>query len=101
MAQIDEMRLAVRVARMYYQWDMKQSDIAKRLGLSQPTISRLLQQAKQSGIVRISVTIPQGCYTELEEELLRRYRLRHAGVVDCSSVQNDRMIARDNCGAVS
>ena len=101
MAQIDEMRLAVRVARMYYQWDMKQSDIAKRLGLSQPTISRLLQQAKQSGIVRISVTIPQGVYTELEEELLRRYRLRDAVVVDCSSDQDDRMIEREIGGAAA
>ena len=101
MAQIDELRLAVRVARMYYQWDMKQSDIAKRLGLSQPTISRLLQQAKQSGIVRISVTVPQGVYTELEEELLRCYRLRDAVVVDCSSDQDDRMMEREIGGAAA
>lgn len=101
MAQIDELRLAVRVARMYYQWDMKQSDIAKRLGLSQPTISRLLQQAKQNGVVRISVTAPQGVYTELEEDLLRRYRLRDAVVVDCSSDQDDRMIEREIGGAAA
>ena len=43
MAQLDELRLTVHVARMYYEWNMKQSEIAKRLGLSQPTISRLLQ----------------------------------------------------------
>lgn len=101
MAQLDEMRLAVRVARMYYQWDMKQSDIAKRLGLSQPTISRLLQHAKQSGIVRISVTVPQGIYTELEEDLLRCYRLRDAVVVDCSSDQDDRMMEREIGGAAA
>ncbi len=95
MAQLDELRLAVRVARMYYEWEMKQSEIAKRLGLSQPTISRLLQQAKTNGIVRISVTVPQGVYTELEEELLRRYRLRDAIVVDCSSHQDERMIERE------
>jgi DNA-binding transcriptional regulator LsrR (DeoR family) len=101
MAQLDELRLAVRVARMYYEWDMKQSEIAKRLGLSQPTISRLLQQAKDSGIVRISVTVPQGVYTELEEELLRRYRLRDAIVVDCSSDKDDRMIEREIGGAAA
>jgi DNA-binding transcriptional regulator LsrR (DeoR family) len=95
MAQLDELRLAVRVARMYYEWNMKQSEIAKRLGLSQPTISRLLQQARENGIIRISVTVPQGVYTELEEELLRRYRLRDAIVVDCSSDKDDRMIERE------
>jgi DNA-binding transcriptional regulator LsrR (DeoR family) len=80
---------------------MKQSEIAKRLGLSQPTISRLLQQAKQSGIVRISVTVPQGVYTELEEELLRTYRLRDAVIVDCTSDQDDRMIEREIGGAAA
>ncbi len=95
MAQLDELRLTVRVARMYYEWNMKQSEIAKRLGLSQPTISRLLQQARENGIIRISVTVPQGVYTELEEELLRRYRLRDAIVVDCSSDKDDRLIERE------
>ncbi len=33
MTQIDELRLVVRVARMYYEWDIKQSAIAKQLGL--------------------------------------------------------------------
>ena len=58
MAQIDEMRLVVRVARMYYEWDIKQAAIARQLGLSQPTVSRLLQQAKEMGIIRISVSVP-------------------------------------------
>ena len=67
MARLDEMRLVVRVARMYYEWDMKQSAIARQLGLSQPTVSRLLQQAQSEGIIRISVNVPQGVYTDLEE----------------------------------
>jgi DNA-binding transcriptional regulator LsrR (DeoR family) len=95
MTQLDELRLAVRVARMYYEWNMKQSEIAKRLGLSQPTISRLLQQARETGIIRISVTVPAGVYTEMEEELLRRYRLRDAIVVDCSNDKDDRLIERE------
>ena len=79
---------------MYYEWDIKQSAIAQQLGLSQPTVSRLLQQAKEQGIIRISVNVPQGIYTELEEELVRLYRLRDAIVVDCSGESDERFIER-------
>ena len=94
MAQIDEMRLVVRVARMYYEWDIKQSAIARQLGLSQPTVSRLLQQAKDMGIIRISVSVPQGVYTDLEEQLVKQFRLRDAIVVDCSGESDERFIER-------
>ena len=94
MAQLDEMRLIVRVARMYYEWDVKQAAIARQLGLSQPTVSRLLQQAKEEGIIRISVNVPQGVYTDLEEQLVKQYRLRDAIVVDCSGESDERFIER-------
>ncbi len=94
MTQIHEMRLVVRVARMYYEWDMKQAAIARQLGLSQPTVSRLLQQAKDMGIIRISVNVPQGVYTDLDEQLVKRYRLRDAIVVDCSGENDERFIER-------
>lgn len=94
MAQLDELRLIVRVARMYYEWDVKQAAIAKQLGLSQSTVSRLLQHAKEQGIIRISVSVPQGIYTDLEEELVRRYRLRDAIVVDCGGDGDERFIER-------
>lgn len=92
MTQLDEMRLVVRVARMYYEWNIKQAAIANQLGLSQPTISRLLQRAKDEGIIRISVAVPQGIYTDLEEQLVKFYRLRDAIVVDCSSDSDERLI---------
>ena len=94
MTQADEVRLVVRVARMYYEWDIKQSAIAKQLGLSQPTVSRLLQQARSEGVIRISVNVPQGVYTELEEQLVKQYRLRDAIVVDCSGESDERFIER-------
>ncbi len=94
MTQADEMRLVVRVARMYYEWDIKQATIARQLGLSQPTVSRLLQQARTEGIIRISVNVPQGVYTELEEQLVKQYRLRDAIVVDCSGESDERFIER-------
>lgn len=95
MAHLDELRLIVRVARMYYQWEVKQSEIARQLGLSQPTVSRLLAEARTRGIIRTSVTVPHGIHIELEEELVRHYRLRDAIVVDCTSDDDERRIERD------
>lgn len=94
MARIDELRLIARVSRMYYEWGMRQSEIAKQLGLSQATVSRLLQRSKKEGIIRISVNMPKGVYTELEETLVKKFGLRDAIVVDCLE-DNETMIQRE------
>lgn len=94
MARIEELRLMARVARMYYENNIRQSEIAKQLGLSQATISRLFKKAKEEGIVRISVNVPQGVFSELEEEIIAKYNLRDAIVVDCMH-EDELMIQRD------
>ncbi len=94
MPRIDELRLVARVARMYYEWDMRQAEIARQLDLSQATVSRLLGRSKEEGIIRISINLPQGVYTELEETLVKKYRLRDAIVVD-SLEDNEKLIQRD------
>ena len=94
MARIDELRLISRVTLMYYEWEMRQSDIAKQLGLSQASVSRLLNRAKEEGIIRISINLPNGVYTELEEQLIKKYKLRDVIVVD-SIEDNESLIQRD------
>jgi DNA-binding transcriptional regulator LsrR (DeoR family) len=84
---------------MYYGNDMRQSEIAQQLGLSQATVSRLVKRAKQEGIVRISVNVPQGVFSELEEQIIAAYNLRDAIVVDCSH-EDEQMIQR-NIGAAA
>lgn len=94
MAKLDELRIIARVARMYYEWSMRQAEIARQLGLSQATVSRLLQRSKQEGIIRISVSVPNGVYTGLEESLVKKFSLRDAIVVDCLE-DNEQLIFRD------
>ena len=94
MARLDELRLMTRVARMYYERNMRQSDIANQLGLSQATISRLLNRSRDEGVIRISVNVPQGVYSEMEEDLVAAYDLRDAIVVDCVS-ENEQIVQRD------
>src|SRR5690606_8194919 len=70
------------------------SDIARQLGLSQATVSRLFKRAKEEGIVRISVNVPHGVFSELEEQIIAAYNLRDAIVVDCVN-EDEQMIQRD------
>ena len=82
MARIDELRLITRVARLYHEAGLKQPEIAERLRLSQPKVSRLLREAIEIGIVRISVGVPTGAFPQLEERLENRFGLQEAVVVE-------------------
>jgi DNA-binding transcriptional regulator LsrR (DeoR family) len=99
MSRIDELRMIARVARLYYEGDKRQSEIAEQLGLSQATVSRLLDRSKNEGIIRISVHMPQGVYTELEEALVMKYKLRDAIVVD--SLEDDEKIIQRDLGSAA
>lgn len=50
--------LMYSAATMYYLHDATQSEISARLGTSRATVSRLLSEARRSGIVRIEVVRP-------------------------------------------
>jgi DNA-binding transcriptional regulator LsrR (DeoR family) len=93
MARVDELRLMTKVARLYYEHDMTQPEIAAQFDLSQATVSRLLKRAKQEQIVRVTVNVPHGAYPELEEHLQERYGLKEAAVVD--SIDNGDQGLRD------
>jgi DNA-binding transcriptional regulator LsrR (DeoR family) len=85
MARVHELRLMARVARLYHERGLSQSEIARRLELSQPTVSRLLKRAADERIVRVVVTHPSGTHPELEEGLQERYGLREAMVVETAT----------------
>ncbi|MDR1833921.1 MAG: MarR family transcriptional regulator [Propionibacteriaceae bacterium] len=55
----DKLQRLEAVARMYYELDLTQAEIAKRLQVSRPFVSRLLAEAKALGIVEVRIT-PQG-----------------------------------------
>jgi len=74
-------RLMVRIARMYYEQDQRQPQIAEQLHISQAKVSRLLKRAEELGIVRVTIHEPLGGNSDLEEALVARYGLADAVVV--------------------
>ncbi|MCH6472604.1 sugar-binding transcriptional regulator [Sinomonas terrae] len=85
MADVDTQRLMIKVARLYHTHGMRQTDIAKRLQISQSRVSRLLAQAEEASIVRTVVAVPQHIHAELEEQIEARYGLSEVHVVDAVS----------------
>jgi len=84
MARIDEMRLMAKMARMYYTQGLRQTEICERLNVHQSTVSRVLKRAEREGIVRVTVSLPSGTHTEVEDALQARYGLDEAVVVEDS-----------------
>ena len=79
----DEQRehLMVRVAKLYYDLEWTQGDIAAELGLTRWQIGRLLTEARELGVVRIEITPRVMCRTDLEVRLQQQYCLKDAIVV--------------------
>lgn len=62
--------LVYQAARLYYLEDATQAEIAQRIGTSRPTVSRLLAEARETGIVQVRIRNPeQGLTADLEQEL--------------------------------
>ncbi|PWH06201.1 transcriptional regulator [Brachybacterium endophyticum] len=53
-----DLRLLHRAATAYYVDDLRQAEVAERLGISRPTVSKLLSEARRIGMVRFEVLDP-------------------------------------------
>jgi DNA-binding transcriptional regulator LsrR (DeoR family) len=76
-----EVVLAARVARQYYLERISKVDIADRLGISRFRVARLLDSARETGMVRIEIGLPSGSLDAgLSAELCSAFGLKHAFV---------------------
>jgi DNA-binding transcriptional regulator LsrR (DeoR family) len=76
--------MIVKVARMYYEQEMSQDQIARAMLTSRSNVSRMLTVAKKIGIVEIRVADEAKRDTHLEEMLQSRFGLRAAVVASIS-----------------
>jgi len=74
-----ERRILVKVANMYYVENLKQSEIAQRMGIDRTTVSKYLKKALKDKIVKI--TVESDSFDELEAALEHRFGLKEACVV--------------------
>lgn len=101
MADQGSIRLLTKVARLYYTHGLRQTEIATRLAISQPRVSRLLQQAEESQVVRTVVAVPLHLHADLEERLEERYGLDEVHIVEASGVGEVELIRDLACVAAA
>lgn len=70
-----QIKKAVEISKLYYLDGATQAEIAKKLHLSRPTISRALQFARDNQIVKIQVSDPLSDLSDLREQVKERYHL--------------------------
>ncbi|MDO4269672.1 MAG: sugar-binding domain-containing protein [Eubacteriales bacterium] len=73
--------LLVHVSELYYQQGLSQQEISKIMDMSRPTISRLLDEAKETGVVEIIVHSPILKHAQLSYALRTEFGLRDAVVL--------------------
>ncbi|MBD3108273.1 sugar-binding transcriptional regulator [Bacillus sp. AGMB 02131] len=71
----DKDLLSIDVAKMYYELDRNQNDIAKALDISRPTVSKLLKHAKEKNFVSIIIHDPRDQTANLEAAIRKKYKL--------------------------
>lgn len=94
-----ELVLTTRVARRYYLDNRSKSDIADEVGISRFRVARLLDIARESGLVRIEIRSASDVDTNLSVALQQRYGLQHAVVLDASD--DDQSALRERLGQLA
>ena len=90
----EELRLLVKVARFYYEDGLNQDAITARLGLSRSKVSRLMAQARETGIVQIIVVEPDDLSLDIESRLEERFGLEEALVVESQPADSQAQVSR-------
>jgi len=91
----EQHRLLYRIAQAYYLDGLTQKQIANRFGLSRPTVSRLLQRGRDSGVINITLVPPPTGTADLERKLEQRFGLAEAVVVPIRDPDDRAAVVRD------
>jgi DNA-binding transcriptional regulator LsrR (DeoR family) len=79
-------RLLVKVAQLYHLEGLNQDEIARQVGVSRSKVSRMLKEARERGLVEVSIHYPARFSLDLERRLESELGLREAVVVNSGGV---------------
>jgi deoxyribonucleoside regulator len=70
---MEQTRIALRAAHLYYVQHLTMETIARELATSRSSVSRLLSFAREAGLVEIQIRSPLDSSTELQQHLRSRF----------------------------
>lgn len=92
MEQIKDIQKLVYIAKMYYIEGMTQESIAKEVGISRSAVSQLITEAKNAGLVQITIKDPTVNNEELASEFENRFGLRKCIVVPTTIKRHPQLL---------
>ncbi|GGI41165.1 sugar-binding transcriptional regulator [Mammaliicoccus stepanovicii] len=87
---------SIKIAKLYYQENLSQEMIANKLEISRPTVSRLLNHAKEHGFVSVKIEDPYEDADSLAQLLKAKYDLKDCIVVHTTN--NDYLNIQSSIG---
>lgn len=91
--------LMVLATWMYYDDGMTHQEVANELSVSRVAVTRLLQKARQQGLVRFEITSPRPVQYELSQQLVNKFGLQRAIVVKTANTLEETLEAVAQAGA--
>lgn len=95
-----KMNLILRVAKRHYELGMSQIEIARAEHLSKSTVSRLLGQARELGMVKISIVEPKHAFVDLENAMKDAFGLDRVTILP-DVVGSRDVLRKDVCTALA
>ncbi|MCB5954307.1 sugar-binding transcriptional regulator [Enterococcus sp. CWB-B31] len=77
----EDRRKMMKIVTLYYDNGLTQAEIARKMKISRPVISKILQQAKEEGIVKVSIQDESAHTVKLSLALEERYQLDEVIIV--------------------
>ncbi|MFC7457506.1 sugar-binding transcriptional regulator [Brachybacterium sp. GCM10030267] len=94
-----DLQLLHRAASAYYVENLRQAEVAEKLGVSRPTVSKLLSEARRIGMVRFEVLdVPEEDVTELESRLRALLGVERVRIAPGDQAQRDYRGLGDQLG---
>lgn len=85
----EERRQLVKIANLYYVDGWTQQQIAKKVGVSRPVISKMIQKAKDVGIVEVYIKDENVHTVDLEKKLENKFEMQDVVVVPSMGLTPD------------
>lgn len=88
----DYMKL-LKTAKYYYIENLTQQEIAEKINVSRPTVSKLLTEAKEAGIVQINIVDVknQKYIWEMEEKLMKIFGLKDIKIFEYNQYKHNKI----------
>ena len=96
---MSDTRMLGRLARLHYENGLTHQEIAKLYDLSRVKVTRMLAEARQRGIVEITVHTDERPFAEVEQRLLETYGLRGVWISPPGSADAGSLPGLDLAGA--